>query len=681
MLSSAYPWNTIEKGPYLQNVGKDHITIMWETAYATKSRVDYGITEDCDLFVEYAKKVKLHEVTLRPLRSNTRYYYKISCGFTTRTGSFKTAPNHNIPFRFAVYGDSRAYPDIHRKVAENILKVNPDFILHVGDLVNDGRKDYQWDSQFFEPLHDVIDHIPIFTSLGNHENNAQNYFDLFSLPNNESWYSFNYSNCHFIVLDTNKSYGKNSKQYRWLRDDLRKTNTKWKFVFFHHPPYGSGIHHGSDLKVRRLLTPLFRRYGVDIVFSGHHHIYERSYPIGSAFESKTTPVTYIIAGGGSGPLHKTSPNTWTASTEKINNFCVVNIDGEKLNFKALDTNGRVLDRFTIVKDKGKYQQYVKRAIPYEQIEFERTFPNNITPPVVFLKKGKRLVQGAVKIKNTFPYLVDVRIVWHHLNDWNLKPRQRIVRIGGKKTARIPFTFYSPKLNDIWLPPKFSVIYDTGLGSGRIAGNYLQILLPRELSCNETKTPLELDGRLKEPFWADASSANNFIQSDGSGLAQKQTIAKVVRSQDAIYFALVNESEPKNLSANVKKRDGNIKNDEAVIVSIAPHNDATSGSLHSKEDEIVYQFGVNYKGVQYDSKGKHKEWNGKWKSKTRINDEDWTVEMAIPYNVLELPSPPKNGRRWRINFFRSTRRPVEKSEWSTTIGSPLTAKRLGVLTMN
>ncbi|MBM3240329.1 hypothetical protein FJZ31_28945, partial [Candidatus Poribacteria bacterium] len=78
--SVAYSSNEIEKGPYLQNVGKKYITIMWETTFAIKSRVDYGITEDCNLFVEDAKEVKLHEVTLYPLRANTRYYYKITCG-------------------------------------------------------------------------------------------------------------------------------------------------------------------------------------------------------------------------------------------------------------------------------------------------------------------------------------------------------------------------------------------------------------------------------------------------------------------------------------------------------------------------------------------------------------------------------------------------------------------------
>jgi len=72
--SAAHSWVVFEKGPYLQNVGKNRITIMWETLYSEESRVDYGLTKDYDLFVENTREVELHEVTLRPLRSNTRYY-------------------------------------------------------------------------------------------------------------------------------------------------------------------------------------------------------------------------------------------------------------------------------------------------------------------------------------------------------------------------------------------------------------------------------------------------------------------------------------------------------------------------------------------------------------------------------------------------------------------------------
>jgi len=580
-----------------------------------------------------------------------------------------------------VYGDTQANPDIHSTIAAKIRQINPDLILHTGDLVSNGTKNQQWADLFFEPLNNVIDHIPILTCLGNHERNAPNYFNFFSLPNNESWYSFDYSNCHFIILDTNKDYGKNSKQYKWLRDDLLQTNTrknadsdkeeevKWKFVFFHHPPYTSG-RHPSNLKVRELLTPLFRKHGVDIVFSGHNHLYERSYPINSAGSQSDVAVTYVVSGGGGGNLYDFSPNNiWTASISKAHNFGVVNVDGEKLDFKALDTDEQTLDKFTILKGKSEYQQYVKQAISCEKIEFERVFPPNITLPIVFLEQGNAMAQSAIKIHNPLPNPVDIKIVWHHLNDWDVTPKQSTIKIESQKAERIRFTFYSPQLKDIWPSPKFSVVYDTGLVSGKIEGNHLGVLLSKELTCVRTGTTVELDGQLREDFWAEASMANKFIRTDSSDVAKKQTTAKIALGKEAIYLAFVsNEPSAKDLSASVDVRDGDIRNDEAVVVSIAPH----------KEEEMVYQFGVNCAGIQYDSKGGHQEWNGKWQSRTRINDEDWAVEMVIPYSVLELFSPPKKGERWRVNFFRSTIEPAEKSEWSTTLNSPLKVERFGVL---
>ncbi|MFC1713122.1 metallophosphoesterase [Candidatus Poribacteria bacterium] len=670
--SAAHSWGVIEKGPYLQNVGKDRITIMWETLYEAKSRVDYGVTKDYDLFVENAKEVEIHEVTLRPLRPNTRYYYKISSGLTTKVGNFKTAPDRNIPFKFVVYGDSREDPDIHRDIAKNILKADPDLILHVGDMVNSGKKDYQWESQFFEPLRDVINHIPIYTALGNHEADAKNYFDLFSLPNNESWYFFNYSNCHFIVLDTNKEYKKGSNQYKWLRNDLEKANTKWKFAIFHHPPYGSGTHHESTLKARNVLTPLFRKHGVDMVFSGHHHIYERTYPIDSAFELGSSPVTYIITGGAGADLHKFDPKVWAASVKGTYNFCAVSIDGEKLSLKAMDDIGREIDKLSISKEKGKYQQYAKNAIYYEQMEFERNLLANITPPVVLLNEAQAPVQDAIKMKNTFPESVDVKITWHDLNKWDVEPREDSVKIDSGKIGQVSFIFSPPDVDKIWPPPKFSIAYDTGLASGKVTNNYLRVLSFKVLSCEKAGRSIDLDGRLREDFWENAVSADEFIRSDFSGLADKKTTVRVARGRNAIYISIVcKESDPDDLTATTKKRDGNIANDEAVIVSIAPH----------KGDKMVYQFGVNCDGVRYDAKGGIKEWNGKWESATRLNNNDWTVEMAIPYKVLELASAPEKDETWKVNFFRSTLEAPEKSEWSATLSSPLEVERLGALIMD
>ena len=267
--------------------------------------------------------------------------------------------------------------------------------------------------------------------------------------------------------------------------------------------------------------------------------------------------------------------------------------------------------------------------------------------------------------------MDFKITWHNPGNWNVSPRQALVRVDSKKTAQVPFTFSFPD-TDIWPPPTFSVVYDTGVNSGEIADNYLRVLSFKKVNSGKAGGAVDIDGQLKEGFWKDISPANEFIRADFSGLAKKQTSARVAYGKDTLYFAVVcQEPKSKDLSATVKKRDGDVANDEAVIVSIAPHTG----------DEMVYQFGVNCNGVKYDSKGGVKEWNGKWDATTRINDKDWVVEMAIPYEVLELPSGPKKGETWKVNFFRSTTETPEKSEWSATLGSPLTVKRLGELIMN
>ncbi|RLC63774.1 MAG: hypothetical protein DRI01_04615 [Chloroflexi bacterium] len=115
----------------------------------------------------------------------------------------------------------------------------------------------------------------LFPALGNHELNHANYFDLFYLPGNERWYSFDYGNAHFTCLqiDGFADYSIGSEQYNWLEQDLASTNQTWKFVFFHFPPYSSASH-GSDLNVRAALQPLFEEHDVDIVFTGHDHSYE-----------------------------------------------------------------------------------------------------------------------------------------------------------------------------------------------------------------------------------------------------------------------------------------------------------------------------------------------------------------------------------------------------------------------
>ena len=479
------------KGPYLQNVTRSQVTIIWETAEAMDSQVDYGLSRHLGKgpsgkswtprflsggvsttefghpltfrvgvkSVRSDEKVTLHEITLANLEPEERYHYQIkSCSTggmlsanvtVSATGAFQTAVYPNTSFSFVVYGDSRSNPEMHGELAQRMLEVEPDFIINTGDLVKNGKEYELWETEFFTPLETLISHIPIYPCLGNHEKKSKYYFNFFSLPHNESWYSFDYGNARFIALDSNVPYKPDSEQYQWLVAELKKNDSIWKFVYFHHPPYSSGKHK-SDLAIRDSWAPLFMRYGVDVVFNGHEHIYERTKPVGYAFAptefypvstryhimptegyataantlakygitppvlfpgalpQKLHPVTYIVTGGGGAPLYNITPSQWTASAAKVNHFCLFKVFGATIDAVVYDNKGRAVDTFTIEKKDGRYsKEYLSEMIYHENIEFMRFIAENIEYVRFDVGHVKKMIANGIISEYVADKLADV----------------------------------------------------------------------------------------------------------------------------------------------------------------------------------------------------------------------------------------------------------------------------------
>jgi predicted phosphodiesterase len=273
------------KGPYLQNVRPDAITIMWESKEPAIGKVVFGKTPSFGSAAAETASATIHELTLSGLEAETVYHYQvISGGVKSAVYTFKTSAKKDSPFSFVVYGDNKNGPFNHEKNANLILSKNPHFVIHNGDLVDNGKVYKQWEKLFFTPARKMMSQIPLFPSLGNHENHAKHYYDFFSLPNNERWYSFDYGNAHFVVLDSDiKEKEKEAwdEQLDWLREDLEKNTAVWTFVNFHHTILTAGGNYYDDGRIFRknLLHPIFEKYGVDIVLVGHDHNYERTYPI------------------------------------------------------------------------------------------------------------------------------------------------------------------------------------------------------------------------------------------------------------------------------------------------------------------------------------------------------------------------------------------------------------------
>ncbi len=340
---------SVTKGPYLQNVTPTSMVIMWQTTEPGDSRVDFGLTSGYTQYVYDAALKQIHEINVTGLNPNTLYHYRVTSNTGAQSVSsgdnpFRTAVTAGTPFRFAVYGDSRSQPTIHSAVVEAITTSAPRFVLHTGDLTSNGTIDSYWQTEFFNPIASLLTKTPLFPSLGNHENNSLLYYTYFDLPNgggdyNERWYSFDYGSVRFIVLDTDTSYLPSSAQYNWLVNELQTTAAEWIFIVHHHPAYSSGSH-GSELNVQAYLVPLYTTYGVDMVFNGHDHHYERSYKDG---------VYYIVTGGGGAPLYSPNltPNSYQQYAEATYHHCTIDINGTTATFRAIHNDGNVFDTITL----------------------------------------------------------------------------------------------------------------------------------------------------------------------------------------------------------------------------------------------------------------------------------------------------------------------------------------------
>lgn len=335
-----------KNGPYLQNVGPDRITIMWETARPADSRVEYGLTSSLGKSVYESRRTLIHEITLTGLKRETQYHYRVvSDGKVSEGSTFRTAIKAKTPFRMVVYGDNRTDVPSHEKVVEGIVREKADLVINVGDVVTNGRNYEEWNREFFVPARPLMRSTPLYIAIGNHERNAHWFYDYVSFPPPENYYSFDYGNTHFIVLDTNPytPYQSRSAQYQWLENDLRSKKARkatWVLVFAHQPPYSEGWDsplYDGEWDIRDALMPLFERHGVDIMFAGHTHDYERGILNG---------VTYIITGGGGSALDHHEQD-WSHITQYAScyHFCTVDIDGKTLKFQAKQPDGTVIDSF------------------------------------------------------------------------------------------------------------------------------------------------------------------------------------------------------------------------------------------------------------------------------------------------------------------------------------------------
>lgn len=360
--------------PYLQQVTHSSAIVLWTTRTGDRPEVccwgdDHQIIVRGQSRLMGGLGIQQHRVSLQQLQPDTTYHYSVSLNgqslFTRKSSSFRTAPHpgDDTPFTFVVLGDFGTGHASQKRLRDQLQHDTYRFVLTTGDNTQ-GRGAYdQFDVHVFQVYRDIFNKVPVYPALGNHDYHSDAgapYLDIFDLPRNasresdqERYYSFDYGNAHFVVIDSNllsdASRSSNDMLY-WLSHDLRQTEQRWKIAAVHHPPYNTG-RHGFHKYTRAEIVPILEQHGVHLVFSGHQHNYQRSHPLrnGHLASTQHAGTVYIVSGAGSSAMHVCRQAEWLAHSvcrEPSGIYSRIQVERDRLLVEAIDDTGQIRDSYT-----------------------------------------------------------------------------------------------------------------------------------------------------------------------------------------------------------------------------------------------------------------------------------------------------------------------------------------------
>jgi predicted phosphodiesterase len=277
--------------------------------------------------------------TTRPTAPAAVQTAKPAAAQTAKPALDISAPRDMDSVRFAIIGDSGTGDRRQYEVGAQMTKAMQifpfEFVIMLGDNIYGSERPQDFVRKFERPYEGILTQkIPFYASLGNHDDPTQRFYKPFNM-NGERFYTFKKGDARFFALDSNYM---DQEQLKWVEEQLSRANDRWKIAFFHHPLYSSGARHGSEVDLRTRLEPLFVKYGVDIVFAGHEHFYERIVP---------QKGIYYFTQGGAAKLREGNIRVNSALTAKgfdtDNSFMVAELGKDSMQFQVLSRAGKRVD--------------------------------------------------------------------------------------------------------------------------------------------------------------------------------------------------------------------------------------------------------------------------------------------------------------------------------------------------
>ncbi len=357
--------------------GPDQIILTWTGDPAATQSVTWLMSENTTAQLQYWKEEEFSEnfdfpfiiqvqgtpfdsthyryqANISGLNPDTAYVYRVGTeGAWSAPRSFTTAGDKE-KFSFLYLGDVQAgyaeWGNMLNSIHDSYPQVK--FALMGGDLTDNGSDATEW-GQCLDAAAGVFSQIPVMPALGNHDGSM--YFKFFALPGNgpdsfeQEFYSFDYGNAHFAVLNSNNNTNQAAKE--WLQRDLQSHAKAWKFTVFHHPAYPAFDDYKTiDESICENWVPILEQNGVDMVFVGHQHEYMRTYPIFQG-EVQSDPghygIVYVMGNAGSKVYGAGSGFPYIACEETGSNYQIIDIDGDTMTLTSVKSSGGIIEHYTI----------------------------------------------------------------------------------------------------------------------------------------------------------------------------------------------------------------------------------------------------------------------------------------------------------------------------------------------
>lgn len=373
--------SNIVMSPYLMGVTTNSVYVLVECTTTDQVTVQYGLTTSYGMSAvtelysaTLASPVTyVHKIKLTGLSADSVYHFKATQLTTSSTDSyFRSAPLPGKSFRFCWEADMRTNTAPHDQIAALINTANPAFLLQGGDVCASATYAI-FKSEFFRTNElNLISHVPFFWSPGNHETWSTNTKAFSKAPQSnsgiEDYYSFDYGDIHFLILNTQVTYTVGSAQYNYAQTDLSTSTKPWKIVVMHIPAYtagGTGAH-TEDANLILMSKNVFEPNKVDLVLTGHNHFYQHN---------KVNAIHHVTIGSAGAPLYPVASASYTVSS--VSDYCygIFDFKPSSLKMTVYNNVNKFLDSLTLSKPTSVKDENASLA----KFALAQNYPNPFNP--------------------------------------------------------------------------------------------------------------------------------------------------------------------------------------------------------------------------------------------------------------------------------------------------------------